>query len=212
MNKNIKSQSGFTLIEMIVSLGVFAIVVTTAVGAILVLIGTNQRLQSEQSVMTNLSFALDTMTRELRTGFNYYCASANSGSIFEGNNHESIGGNTLDCASGNTSSLNYHGVSFYEGGDSVTGSGNRRILYYFDRDEGTIMRRVGNGEALSIVSSGLEIVDAQFYVTGSDKLLSGGDTEQPTVTISVTAREINGGVSPKNYYLHTTVTQRALDL
>jgi prepilin-type N-terminal cleavage/methylation domain-containing protein len=82
-------QAGFTLIEMIVSLGVFSVVVTTAVGAILVLVNTNLQLQSEQSVMTNLSFALDTMTREMRTGFKYFCDArpgTNSGpSIFNPN-------------------------------------------------------------------------------------------------------------------------------
>ena len=75
-----KSQNqnlGFTLVEMIVS-RYFSIVVTTAVGAMLVLISTNQQLQSEQNVMTNLSFALDTMTREIRTGYNYYCTTSDT--------------------------------------------------------------------------------------------------------------------------------------
>lgn len=215
-------QSGFTLIEMIVSLGVFSVVVTTAVGAMLILISTNQQLQSEQSVMTNLAFALDTMTREIRTGYNYYCESQpdNSGNnnIFnDSNNHENIVGTSVqDCPLGRSPSTHdLQGVSFYEGGNSITGTGGaRRIIYFFDAtdpDNKTIMRRVGNEEAQSIVSSGLSIVNAEFVVTGSESNESTGDVEQPTVTVYIEAQDRNDP-SAKTYYLQTTVTQRTLDL
>ena len=195
-----KSQNqnlGFTLIEMIVSLGIFSIVVTTAVGAMLVLISTNQQLQSEQNVMTNLSFALDTMTREIRTGYNYYCTTSDTNPSGETKN---------DCLGArNTTKL---GVSFYEGGNSLTGSsvGATRILYYYDELDKSIYRRIGDDPAQAIVSSGLAITDAQFYVTGT----TAGDDEQPTVTIYLEAQDVND--DSKTYYLQTTVTQRILDI
>lgn len=215
-----KNVAGFTLIEMIVSLGVFSVVVTTAVGAMLVLIATNQQLQAEQSVMTNLAFALDTMTREMRTGYNYYCESqpnysaGGPSNIFDdGNNHENIlGTNTADCATGRPSSRQLQGVSFYEGGDSLTGAtGARRILYFYDDDAKTIYRRVGNDDKQAIVSSGLVVQDAQFYVTGSSPHSATANTEQPTITIYIEAQERDDPTA-KTYYLQTTVTQRILDL
>lgn len=213
---------GFTLVEMIVSLGVFSVVVTTAVGAILVLISTNQQLQAEQSVMTNLAFALDTMTREMRTGFNYYCdqranyAAGGPNNIFTaGNDHEGIlDDSTNDCANGRSPATHeLQGVSFFEGGDSLTGTvtGARRIAYFFDEVNHTIMRRVGNDDPQSIVSSGLVIQNAEFYVTGSATQTSGANTEQPTITIYIEAQEIDDPTA-KTYYLQTTVTQRILDL
>jgi prepilin-type N-terminal cleavage/methylation domain-containing protein len=214
-----QNNKGFTLIEMIVSLAVFAVVVTVAVGAMLVLINTNQQLQAEQSVMTNLSFALDTMTREIRTGYNYYCWSNpnnnnnGQGAIFNGANltaHEALGASVNDCASAGNHA--FQGVSFFEGGNSLTGSGGeRRVMYFYNGSEKTIMRRVGNQSPQSIVSSGLVITNAKFYVTGSTNLIPGGNTEQPTVTIYIEAQE---KVDPtgKTYYLQTTVTQRTLDL
>lgn len=213
---------GFTLIEMIVSLGVFSIVVTIAIGAMLILINTNQQLQTEQSVMTNLSFALDTMTREIRTGYNYFCqASQNDtgpGAIFNAGNftaHESLGLSVNDCASGRSpQSHRYQGISFFEGGNSLTGSsGERRIMYFYDADEKTILRRVGNQVPQSIISSGLVIQNAEFYVTGSAGLEASGntDTEQPSVTIYIEAQEVDDPAE-KTYYLQTTVTQRTLDL
>lgn len=208
--KYISKNSGFTLIEMIVSLGVFSIVVTTAVGALLMLISTNQQLQAEQSVMTNLSFALDTMTREIRTGLNYYCADSSGGdNLVFANDHETLASSTKDCVNGRMGSK--QGISFFEGGSSLSQGSDRRILYYYDADLRTILRKLGDGDPESIVSSGLIIEDVQFYVTGSSKLKDGGDTDQPTVTVYIVATEKEDADS-KRYYLQTTITQRILDL
>jgi prepilin-type N-terminal cleavage/methylation domain-containing protein len=208
--------AGFSLIEMIVSLGIFSIIVTTAVGALLVLISTNQKLQGEQSVMTNLSFALDSMTREIRTGYNYYCDSAYSAEATGGPNNffnnansqeDILGTNTRDCST-IPNGRRVYGLSFYEGGNSVVGATNHRILYYYDEGSMTIKRRVGDNDAQSIISSGLEITDAEFTVTGTSPQ-SSGDNIQPTVTVSIEAREVE---QEKVYRLQTTVTQRILDL
>ncbi len=218
MTTRARHEQGFSLIEMIVSLGIFSVIVTTAVGALLVLISTNQKLQGEQSVMTNLSFALDSMTREIRTGYNYYCdstygdgATGGPSNFFsdESSQEEIISERTQDCTSFPQGHRVY-GVSFFEGGNSVIGAGStdRRILYYYDEAELTIKRRVGDGAAQSIISSGLEITAADFVVTGSSPQ-SSGENLQPTITISVEAREVG---EAKLYRLQTTVTQRTLDL
>ncbi len=229
-----QKEKGFTLIEMIVSLGVFSIVITIAVGALLVIISTNKQLQTEQSVMSNLAFAMDSMTREMRTGYSYVCASVpnitnpvtipgvgNVGQIFKfGNNaidddHDTMddkvssGDATMDCST--ASSQKFRGVSIIESGDSITGLLYKRIMYYYDEDAKTVMRRVGNDNAYSIVPSELLITNAKFYVTGSESLdNSGTDVEQPTVTIYLEAQEISN--PSKTYSLQTTVTQRILDI
>ncbi len=123
-----------------------------------------------------------------------------------------MGTNTADCATGRPSSRQLQGVSFYEGGDSLTGAtGAQRILYFFDDDAKTIYRRVGNDDKQAIVSSGLVVQDAQFYVTGSNPLSVGSNVEQPTITIYIEAQEKDDPTA-KTYYLQTTVTQRILDL
>ncbi|MCA9359669.1 prepilin-type N-terminal cleavage/methylation domain-containing protein [Candidatus Kaiserbacteria bacterium] len=222
-----KSQKGFTLIEMIVSLGVFSVVITIAVGALLGLISANEQLQAEQSVMTNLSFALDSMTREIRTGTNYFCDEANNYSaggpnnIFDdGNNIDSIIGNSVDdCDGRSNSNRKLHGLSFRETGNSITTGSNDRILYFHDSDSGSvnygkIMRKVGDGPAQSIVSEGIFISDAEFFVTGSEKLSSGsgaGYEDQASVTIFIEAYDTSDA-SGKPYRVQTTVTQRTLDI
>lgn len=216
-------KQGFTLVEMIVSLAIFSIVVTVSVGALLVLVGTNQQLQGEQSVMTNLSFALDSMTREIRTGSGYYCISDTSnvnvgnGRVFNSSSDldnaltdpQSQLPITQDCQNGNQDSRRFHGLAIVEGGDSITDASDR-ILYFFDSVEKKIYRRVGNGSAESIVSSGIVIEELEFFVTGTTPQ-SLGDNVQPTVTLFIKAKEKDLPTA-KPYYLQTTITQRTLDV
>lgn len=221
-------QSGFTLIEMLVSLSLFTIIVTITVGTLLVLLNSNRNLASGQSLMDTLSFSLDSMTREIRTGRQYFCGSTNSINASVGgyqmfredtggspNRHEEIGNNVRNCPLGKESSR-YHGVSIIESDDSVTGSANTRILYYYDAGDGTtpgrLMRRIGNNPAESILSSNIDVVDANFFVSGTERLAGGGsaNTEQPTVTVLIEAAAINNPAD--TITLQTTVTQRELDI
>lgn len=66
-----KNSRGFTLIELVVAVGVFAVVMTLVSGAYIVMIHVTQRAQGTSSGIDNLSFALETMTRTIRTGTDY---------------------------------------------------------------------------------------------------------------------------------------------
>lgn len=203
------ASTGFTLIEIIVSLGVFSIVLTITTGALLSVISSNQRSQNEQNVMTNLSFALDGMTRELRTGFNYYCVSSNGN--FNTYNQEGVSTAVQDCPGGRGGNK-YHGVSFYEGGNSISGAANR-IMFFYGFDEKKIYRKIGNASPESIVSDSVDIVAADFFVTNAGKLTASGDTRQPNVTITVQAQARDAvGAAVKVYYIQSSVTQREIDL
>ena len=227
--KSIRNTAGFTLIEMIVSLALFSVVVTISVGSLLILIASNRQLQDEQAVLANLSFALDSMTREIRTGSAYVATSWSSQTIVGGPNNPFDPANNLDAVASSTAVRDdfdgrtrdgssgepagdglVHGISFVEGGDSITGSGNDRIIYFHDANDSTLYRRIGNGIPQRITSDGVEIVDADFFVTGSAGLDAGEDT-QPSVTIYLEA-QVAGASNPKTYPVQTTVVQRTLDL
>src|SRR5882672_10508798 len=62
---------GFTLVEMIVAVALFAIVMLVCVGALLALVGANKKVHALQSVMNNLNVTLDGMVRQIRMGSNY---------------------------------------------------------------------------------------------------------------------------------------------
>lgn len=197
---------GFSLIEMIVSLGLFSIVITITVGALLSLIASNDQIRGEQSVMTNLAFALDSMTREIRTGSYYYCGTDPADFATQ----ESFATTTENCdpIDGGI------GISFLEGGSSITGdSSDSRIAYYFDADEGKIMRQIGDSIRQSMVGSDILINDMRVWVTGSNTLSNSNpsfsESDQPVVTILIEAQE---SATTLPIFIQTSVTQRTLDL
>lgn len=67
---------GYTLIELMVAVGLFALIMTLASGAYLVMIGINRQAQGITAGINDLSFALEAMTRSIRTGTGYSCNGA----------------------------------------------------------------------------------------------------------------------------------------
>jgi prepilin-type N-terminal cleavage/methylation domain-containing protein len=191
---------GFTLVEMLVSLALFTIVATIAVGTLLVLIGGNTRVVDEQAGMTALTFALDSMTREIRTGSLYHC---NIASVVKAES-PSVPPSVRDCVTGST------GLSFREAGGSITNSAVGRIAYFFEN--GRLYRKVlvsGGGPAEPITPEEIRLEEVNFFVTGTQDLLGANNREQPTVTIVLRAQSSS---SPQTFTLQTTVTQRILDI
>lgn len=65
------TQKGFTLIEIIVSVGIFVVVMLIAVGAVLNAVDANRKAQNINVVVNNLNLAVESMVRDLRTGSDY---------------------------------------------------------------------------------------------------------------------------------------------
>ena len=159
--------------------------------------------------MTNLSFALDSMTRDIRTGHHFYCDTAPvSGEPTVPN--ESL---TRDCVNGDTL------FSFVEGGTSLTGGlSSNRITYYVQ--DGTIYRKLGGAadpNADRMTSGDPSITELEFSVVGSEGALFdavGSDAIQPTATIFVSGLAGDSGRPEEQavFNMQTTVTQRRLDL
>lgn len=66
-----RAQRGYTLLEMIVSVGIFSVVMLVATAAYLTLIHLDRQSRATTDVMTNLSFVIDSMSRSIRTGSDY---------------------------------------------------------------------------------------------------------------------------------------------
>lgn len=106
---------GYTLIELIIAVGLFAVVMTLASGAYMVMIDLTRQAQNKATGIDNLSFALETMTRNIRTGTNYSCSGlgdclngASSFSFIDSNGVAvtySVSGNTIQQNKGGTQSV-----------------------------------------------------------------------------------------------------------
>ena len=81
-----EARRGYTLIELIVAIGLFSIVMTLATGAYLIMINVNRQTQGLATGINNLAFVLESMTTAMRTGSAYCsngdCVEGGSGSTF----------------------------------------------------------------------------------------------------------------------------------
>ena len=198
MHSTPTTQKGFSLVELLVSVALFTIVITMAVGTLLVLIDANAKAQNMQEVMTNVTFALDSMTREIRTGRSFYCSAGDPGSVpgeFE----------VQDCTSGGSY------VSVVEGGESLTGSGNPRVAYRFNGPEGTIERKLGDGSWFPITSSDVTITDAAFYATDTETG-SDGNAIQSNVTVYIEGHAGELASVDTTFEIQASIARRILDI
>jgi len=193
-----KISHGFSLIELLVSMALFIVVITMGIGALMVLINANAKAQNTQESVSNIQFALDSMSREIRTGFAFYCSSGT----------ETLGGMEAyqDCNKGTY-------LSIIEGGKSLTeGTNNRRIAYRFNSSLGAIERKVGNDSWVRLTSPSININNMHFNVTNSATKSDGANSLQPNVTIFIEGVVAGVGDTGSEFMLQTTVTKRVLDI
>mgnify|MGYP001603318227 CR=1 FL=1 len=63
---------GFTLLEMIVAIGVFGIISIIAISALLALISSQRNTAAFQNLQDNVRFAVEVIAKEIRTGRNFW--------------------------------------------------------------------------------------------------------------------------------------------
>jgi type II secretory pathway pseudopilin PulG len=73
MFKNRNNQNGFTIVELLISVSIFIVISTMAVGSLVVIFESNRQTSSLRLALDNANFALNSMTREIRTGRNFNC-------------------------------------------------------------------------------------------------------------------------------------------
>ena len=131
---------GFTLIEMIVALGLFTVVILVGVGSLTGMSAAASKAKTASIVIDNLNFALENMARSMRTGMDYHCGLG--GMITE----------PADCPTGSPA------VAFKN--DS-----GKTVVF---RKNGTqIERSVDEGPFLSITSPQISVETLNFFVDGS---------------------------------------------
>jgi len=91
MNKS----RGYTLVELIIAVGIFALVMMLSSGAYFIMLGVSRQATATATGIDNLAFAVETMTRTIRTGTEYSCDGGdctNGGATFSVKN---AGGTTI---------------------------------------------------------------------------------------------------------------------
>lgn len=181
----LSSRRGYTLIELIVSVGLFSIVMLVAMAAFLTLIDLDRKARATNDVVTNLSYVVDSMARSIRTGTSYDCG---------------LRGSNTDCVNGHTQ-FNF---TDFEG----------RIVTYLLKADGTVGQCVGNNNctassAVSLTDPRITIETLRFYVQGSNR----GDSFQPRVLFTIAGSVVpHPGDDPIEFIIESSATQRLIDL
>ncbi len=179
---------GFTLIEMMVSVALFAVVMTVCIDVLLSLVNANRKAQALQSVMNNLNIALDGMVRAVREGSVYHCGPGGGQNM-----------STQDCSSAPSTIF-----AFEPHGQDATGN-----PWVYSLQNGQIYRSENGQIAIPITAPEVSISSLSFYVVGSTP----GDSLQPEVLIVVEGAAGAPGTSAQTtFHIEATAVQRQLDL
>lgn len=182
------STRGFTLVEMIVAVGLFAVVMIVAMGSLLSLVYANRKAHALQSVMNNLNITLDGMTRSIRMGSNYRCGGSSP--------------SDPDCLNG--------GQSLYF--ESHEGSASDSLddwAYWYDANTKRLYKSERGGAAPVAITAPEVIIESfTFYVVGTTRR----DTTQPKVVIAVKGTAGTQARTRTSFSIQATAVQRLLDL
>lgn len=176
------NQKGFTLVETLVSLGIFVSVMVVSVSSLIIVNNAALRAQQMRTLLDNMNFAIDSMVRTIRTAEAVGCgATPDAG----------------DCPIGS----GVKGTMLYV--KSTLGQ-EEDIVYRLQN--GIIQKRIGNtANWIDMTAGDIQISSLDFYVTGSTL----GDGVQPFVRLFVegNAQAKNGQNTPLVF--QTAVTLRA---
>lgn len=180
-HKTYNIKHGFTLIEIIVAMGIFSTVVLIATGSLLLLVDAQRKAFALREVYDNLRFSLETIAKDLRTGVAYHCG--------DDTPPKPPLQEALDCDPAE-SSITYTNSKF------------EQVTYWLDA--GQVKKSIGGGPAVPLTSSNITIERLSFYVFGSDPT----DDIHPRVVMVIVAKT-GSGRSSATFTLQTTITQRA---
>ncbi|MDO8623972.1 MAG: prepilin-type N-terminal cleavage/methylation domain-containing protein [bacterium] len=174
--------AGFTLVELLVSVGLFAVIMTISAGAYLVMVGVNARAQAIALTTDNLAFVLENITRSIRTGTNYSCGGSNCSA-----------GESFSFTDQNTQDITY---TFVHASGSVNGH---------------IQATIGSAAPVQLTDSAVDITSLKFYLSGYGGT-SDLDYAQPFVRIVATGTARADKGQTVTFSVETAAAMRGIDL
>lgn len=177
------NKKGFTLVELMVATSLFLIIMISALGALLMLIGEARNSRALRISMENVNFAMESMARSIRMGTGYYCGDIDL---------DDFTTSPLGCQNGNDI------FSFIPQSIDLNTKAPSRVIYSFE--DNTIKRYdYLSPSGVPIVSPNVNIEKLEFYV---DVL-----NHHPRVYIILKGTVMVKGV-PTNFAIQTMASQR----
>lgn len=199
--------NGYTIVETMVAVSLFVVITTAGMGTLLSANSLYQKSQNMRSIMDNLNFVMEDMSRNLRTGYSYRCIT-DEGDL------------DLPDVAMPKSGEDCWGVAFeYAYGDATDQDGDPidnsdQWVYYMDNGGQIFKSTQGPYTQSNFIQVTPEevVVDvgaSTFSVLGAEAP-SGSDRQQPFVIIKLVG-EINYKNTVTPFSLQTSVSQRLID-
>jgi len=220
--QNTKYTSGFTLVEVMISVGLFVTVMLIGVGAVLNTNVTHKRTLAVRQVLDSVNFLIEDMARNIRLGSNYHCNTGIDPDNFSGYN-----ANIEDPQDCDPEALS---IAF-EPMEGVYGDETDQMAYIIDSDGGDIasIKKISKVAGVTVVrditpalgqtfthlvidprQSGFTVIGPYPYPPSGASDPSDYDTIQPRVII-----RLSGYIDYKDkrvpFSIQTTVSQRLID-
>ena len=193
---------GYTILETMIAVSLFLVVVMAGMGALLNANLLHQKSQNMRSVMDNLSFIMEDMGRNLRTGYKYQCFNSSQSLT------PSTVGNPRSCADG--------WALVFESAYGSSSTFTDQWAYYLSNDDangiGMIYKSTdGAASWIQLTPNEVDIDQASsFSVLGAEPRTT-GDRQQPFVVIKLVGKiKLRNIETP--FSLQTSVSQRLIDI
>ncbi len=192
-NTTPKLVCGFSLVEMLVAIAVFMSIMTIAITSLISIIGANKKAQSIKSTIDSVNFAVESISRDMRTGTDYECPDGSGGWT-----------KSCDLVNGNTA------VRYEK-------SPSEDITYTFNGEQsdpsiGVLTKQINSGVPVDLISqdSSVNITDMKFYVIGAENEFNSTITDrtQPRVIITASGLISVNGMNDTLFNLQTNISQR----
>ncbi len=204
--KRVRPQAGFTLIEMLVSIGIFSVVMVVALGALVAMSEADRKAQSLNSAINNLSAALDSMTRSIRTGAVYHCGSSGTLTLAQECPSTLAGDNYFTFMAYDGTQVTYC-LSQPSVGGVITLSCNTST-FCGSGNTCAILRQTSGGGLISMTAPEVNVSNMSFFTKGAPL----ADGFQPKVTILLNGVVNVTATKTTTFNIQTSVTQRIYDI
>jgi|SRR3989338_4355278 len=197
--KKLRRAGGYTIIETMIAVSLFLTVILTGMGTLLNANLLHQKSQDMRSIMDNLSFIMEDMSRNLRTGYNFRC-------INDGNFSTSIDV-AQSCASG--------GAIAFENAFGDSEDEDDQWVYKIESLDGgvtfNISKSVDSAASWAQLNPSEVVIDSVsgFSVLGAEP--QSVDSQQPFVNIKLVGRIMYQDIITP-FSLQTSVSQRVIDV
>lgn len=183
-NRKVKSEAGYSLIELMVAIGVFAVVVTILSGTFMISLRGQGKSATVQNIGDNMRYAMEVMAKEIRMG-------------------------TIKATEGYLFDPLLSDIRFRS---NMPNRNNAVVRFYLDTLTHQIMFDDDIFDALSpepITSANIEVSALKFDVSGDTSGTSA--SAQPRITIAMRAASVGTAADIETRIdMQTTISPRSL--